>query len=585
MMTRITKVLVSLNDIWATFGHYRNKARLLVMMVVLTSFLDAFSIGMLLPVIEIIVSGETESTFGMLISQFMDATEQKDQLVVTVYMFFLLVLLKNIFVYLKNRVHADLSFGLRGYWMRELMTRYLRSNYSYIIENKQGSLVNNVVVEAEKAHFCLKFLVQFISSILLSLSMVAVLLMISWEITLSLLLVVLLITLILKNTIGSYSRRIGSKKIKYAREVGNLVSESIAGIKQVKTLGLEDKILGKVFETVNKYMAVLGNFRVYSAIPQSVSEVLTVFFLVITVNYIVVFTDVEIADLIPIVAIFVVVGNRISVQAGMLVNSSMQILSHVESLRLVHGIVKDSVGSECMDRGAEIDCMPGDIKFEDVSFQYQNGRNVIDGMNFVIPKNKFVFLIGASGSGKSTVVDLLLRLNKPTRGRILFNGMDIDDYNLRAWRKSIGYVSQDVLLFNKSIMENVRDGRSDASDEDVIAACKRVNAHSFISELSSGYDTEVGDRGMKLSGGQRQRIVLARTLLSEPSLLVFDEATSALDEELEREIVEEIKISSRGRTVLFVTHRLSTLVHADFVYVIDDGTVEQVDPDHISQLS
>ena len=573
MYEQIIKVLVSLSDIWDTFGHYRNKARLLVLMLVLTSFLDAFSIGMLLPVIEIIVSGEAESTFAKLITRFMDGSEQKDQLVLTVYIFLALVILKNIFIYLKNRVHADLSFGLRGFWMKELMTRYLRSNYSYIIENKQGVLVNNVVVEAEKAQFCLKFLVQFISSVLLALFMVVVLFMVSWEITLSLLLVVLLITFISKNTIGSYSTRIGSKKIKYAREVGNLVSESIAGIKQVKTLGLEDKILGQVFDTVNKYMAALGNFRVYSAIPQSVSEVVTVFFLVITVNYIVVFTDVEIADLVPIVAIFVVVGNRISVQAGMLVNSSMQVLSHVESLRLVYGIIKEDMHSEDMDGGVSLDCLNSDIQFEDVSFDYNNDHRVFEKINLVIPKNRFVFFVGGSGTGKSTLVDMLLRLNKPTDGRITFGGNDIQQYNIREWRSNIGYVSQDVMLFNKSIMENVREGNQFATDDEIVSVCKRVNAHDFISDLPDGYSTEVGDRGVKLSGGQRQRIVLARTLLSDPKILIFDEATSALDEKLESQIVREIKCSSNGKTIIYITHRLSTVVHADLIYKIENGTV------------
>lgn len=584
MIKRFKNTLMSLNGLWETFEHKKNIALLVLFMIVVASMLEALSIGMLLPVMEIIIEGNTDSKFGSFILSMFDDLTQEKSLAIVLILFMFLVFIKNIFIYLKNKASAKLSFGLRGYWMDELMKKYLKSSYSFIVNRKQGTLINNVLVETEKAQLCLKFLIQFMSAALLSVFMLAVLLMISWKVTLAILLVVGIFSLLSNKLIGSYSRRVGEEKLKCAKSIGNQVSESITAIKQVKTLGMEPRILNSFSKVVADYIKTLSDFRVNSSLPQNVGEVFVVFVLVATVLYVVTFTEADIKSLVPMVAVFIVVGNRISVQVALLVNSSMQILSNIVSLRRIYGLVKDDVEFEELDKGCQLKSLDGDIEFRNISFSYNKEHDVFRNLNFVIPRGKMVFLIGDSGSGKSTLVDLLLQLRQPQSGLITVGDRPLSTFSIESWRKTIGYVSQDVMLFNKSIKENIRDGMPDSSDDEIKNICKRVNAEEFIQILPDGYETNVGDRGVKLSGGQNQRLVLARSMLHDPELLIFDEATSALDQKLEQEIIKEIKSSSAGKTILFITHRLATAKFADIVYRLDEGQIVKIPKSTYSEL-
>ncbi|MDB2464697.1 ABC transporter ATP-binding protein/permease [Amylibacter sp.] len=561
------------NELWSAFEHKKGSALLLLFMIVISSFLDAISIGFLLPVMEVIIEGNTDNSYlDHLLSKFNGLTQEKT-LVIVLGIFLLLILIKNIIIYLKNRIMANLLFGLRGYWTSELMNKYLHSNYNFILNSKQGTLINNVLVETEKAQICLKFLVQFVSAAILSTFMVGVLYFISWQMTTIMLLVMVLVVFIFYNLVGAYTRKVGAEKLKYAKSIGNQVSESIIAIKQIKTLSMEGRISKSFSGVVDKYVKTLSDFRVNSSLPKIISEVLVVFLLVMIVFCMINFTNYDIKNLVPIIAIFIVVGNRVAVQASLLTNSSMHILSNWVSLKRIYGLVKDDVGREVLEEGSVFEAFNCDIVFKNVSFSYGADHKVFEQLNFKIPKGKFVFLIGESGSGKSTLVDLLLLLQAPQSGSIVAGANDLSKINIKSWRSNIGYVSQDILLFNKSIRENIRDGKCSATDREVEEICKLVNANEFIQRLPNGYETNVGDRGAKLSGGQSQRLALARSMLHDPNLLIFDEATSAMDQKLEEKIIQEIKLNSAGKTVLFITHRLATAVHADVIYRLAGGKI------------
>ncbi len=549
---------------------------LLILMVVITSFLDAFSISLLLPIIQTVIGGES----GGVISDFLlapfEAYDKSEVLVFMIIIFFLLIVLKNILTYITDRFQFNLFEGMRGHWMKELMTHYLYAKYDFFENHKQGDLVNNVLVETDKAFFCLKFVIQFISSAILSALMLVVLLLTSWVVTLALTSVMLLLTLSSNVLIKKYATKVGQKKIKHARYLSNTVSESIFAIKQIKAMGMENGVLDEYNNVITKYVKVLSDFRVFSSLPKKLSEVVIIFILAVVMIYAILILNIDINNLVPVIAIFVLVGNRVAVQVSMLVNSRMHVLSNYESLRRINKLVREGCEQENLTAGYEFNNLDGDIIFQDLLFSYKDKSTVLDSLNFIIPKGKFVFLIGDSGSGKSTIIDLLLRFRDPNLGRILINDNDLLEYSAISWRKCVGYVGQDVMLFNTSILENVRFGSLDASDDDVVSVCKKVHAHEFIQKFSEGYNTNVGDRGMKLSGGQKQRLALARAMLRNPQLIIFDEATSALDQELEEKIIQEIKSESVGKTVLFITHRLSTSKHADLVYQLKDGKVLKV---------
>jgi ATP-binding cassette subfamily B protein/subfamily B ATP-binding cassette protein MsbA len=214
-----------------------------------------------------------------------------------------------------------------------------------------------------------------------------------------------------------------------------------------------------------------------------------------------------------------------------------------------------------------------EIRFEDVEFEYREGRPVVRDFNVVVPGGSVVALVGRSGAGKTTVTDLVARFHDPTRGRIVVNGSDIRDFRLRTYRDLLAIVQQDVFLFDGSVRDNIAYGRHDASDEEIEDAARRANAYEFIVRLPDQFETFIGERGVKLSGGQCQRLAIARAVLASPQILILDEATSNLDTESEQLIQESMAALLAGRTTFVIAHRLSTIRRADVILLMEEGRI------------
>ena len=233
-----------------------------------------------------------------------------------------------------------------------------------------------------------------------------------------------------------------------------------------------------------------------------------------------------------------------------------------------------------------LDTIQKDIVFQNVSFSYQSDEEhfVLSHLSLVIPKGQTIALVGPSGGGKTTICHLIPRFYEMNEGAILIDDIDIRKYSRYSLRKQIGLVQQDVFLFAGSIKENIAIGNLDATDEEIIEASKKANIYEFIASLPEGFNTYVGERGVKLSGGQKQRISIARAFLKNPPILILDEATSALDNVTEMQIQQALEQLSEGRTTIVVAHRLSTVKHADHIIVIDkNGILEQGNHDALIQ--
>ena len=227
-------------------------------------------------------------------------------------------------------------------------------------------------------------------------------------------------------------------------------------------------------------------------------------------------------------------------------------------------------------KAIELKNAKGDITFQNVSFQYEDTTEaVLSHINLHIKEGEYIALVGTSGVGKSTLCSLIPRFYEVTEGQILIDGWDVRDFTMRSLRNNIGIVQQDVYLFAGTVMDNIRYGRPDASDEEIVLAARNANAHEFIMNLPDGYDTYIGQRGIKLSGGQKQRLSIARVFLKNPPILIFDEATSALDNESEKVVQESLEKLAKNRTTLVISHRLSTIRNAERILVLTENGIAE----------
>ncbi len=278
---------------------------------------------------------------------------------------------------------------------------------------------------------------------------------------------------------------------------------------------------------------------------------------------------------IGVMSAFVLYMERLYGPLRRLVNSSTTLTQSIASMDRVFEFIDEKYDITDKEGAQVVKHVDGKMTFDRVSFSYGANQPILEDIRLDIPAGQTVALVGMSGGGKSTLVSLIPRFYDVTGGRILLDGKDIRDLNVRSLRDKIGMVLQDNILFSDSVKMNIKIGNPNATDEEVIEAAKAANAHEFILNLEHGYDTEVGERGVKLSGGQKQRIAIARVFLKNPPVLVFDEATSALDLESEHFIQEALEKLAHNRTTFIVAHRLSTITNADNIVVIEEGRVKE----------
>lgn len=256
-----------------------------------------------------------------------------------------------------------------------------------------------------------------------------------------------------------------------------------------------------------------------------------------------------------------------------IVESMTELQRSLASMERVFDVLESPIDKPDRETAIDVDPFVETIELKDVRFAYNEGEEVIKGVNLAVPGGSVVALVGKSGAGKTTVTDLIARFYDPTSGQVLLNGRDLRDYKIQSFRQLLGVVQQEVFLFDGTVFANIAYANSHASRDAVIQAAQQANAHDFILDLPDGYDSLIGERGVKLSGGQRQRLSIARALLADPKILVLDEATSNLDTQSEQLIQNAMQELLKNRTTFVIAHRLSTITHADQIVVIDDGRV------------
>jgi len=275
---------------------------------------------------------------------------------------------------------------------------------------------------------------------------------------------------------------------------------------------------------------------------------------------------------VPVMGTFVFSAMKVIPRISGMSHKHMIIMETWPNLEAIYEFLTDAQYLKMVDGTRDFDSLMSDIVFDDVFFSYYQGQRLVEELNLTIQKKKVTALVGHSGSGKSTLVSLLLRYYDVTGGRILVNGYDLREYKRETLLQKVGYVSQDTFVYNETIRENIAFG-GDYSDEEITEAARKANIHAFITGLAEGYDSVVGDQGIKLSGGEKQRIAIARALVRRPEILVLDEATSNLDNESEAIVQDSINRVSKNVTTFIIAHRLSTIRKADAIYFMSGGRI------------
>ncbi|SFF01774.1 ABC transporter ATP-binding protein [Alteribacillus iranensis] len=356
--------------------------------------------------------------------------------------------------------------------------------------------------------------------------------------------------------------------------------ERVQGMNVIRSFALEDYEQKQFDERNNQFLDRAVDHTKWNAKTFAVVNTITdiaPLIVILTAGYFVITSGLAVGEMVA----FVSYMERLYNPLRRLINSSTTLTQSIASMDRVFEFVDEKYDIQDHERAVPLEHTSGSIEFENVSFSYEESVDkVLKNIHLAIQPGETIALVGMSGGGKSTLVSLIPRFYDVTAGAIKLDGKDIRDYKVRTLRDKIGMVLQDNILFSDSVKMNIMMGNPDATDEEVIDAAKAANAHHFICDLPDGYDTPVGERGVKLSGGQKQRIAIARVFLKNPPILIFDEATSALDLESEHLIQEAMEALAKNRTTFIVAHRLSTITHADRIVVVEDGQIKETGSHH-----
>lgn len=479
-------------------------------------------------------------------------------------------LLLNYFIQYQGHV---MGVKMQAQMRREMFDHLQKLPYKYYDDHETGKIMsrmtNDLFEVSELAHHGPENVIITSITVIASFIYLAT---INWLLTLIIFLCVpflFVVALMLRKKMRDAFKR--SREA--AAEINGALESSITGIRVTKAFTNADEERRK-FE-IGNHEFVESRRDAYRSMGQfhsSTSFITNVFNVVVLLagGFFLFFGKIELADY----SAFIVSVNLFLTPMTTLIGFMEQYQNGVTGFSRFLEILAEEPENEAPN-ARPLENVEGTIRFEDVHCDYSTGRDVLRGIDLNIEKGKTFALVGPSGGGKTTICHLIPNFYPVSRGNIYIDGTNINEITLDSLRKSIGIVQQDVYLFNASVRENILYGRPDATDEEIIEAAKRANIHDYIMQMKDGYDTEIGERGVRLSGGQKQRLSIARVFLKNPPILILDEATSALDNATEILIQEALDELCRGRTTIVVAHRLSTIKNADEIAVISEGRITE----------
>ncbi|WP_432352810.1 ABC transporter ATP-binding protein [Sporosarcina sp. A2] len=466
-----------------------------------------------------------------------------------------------------NKILYDIRQNLYGH-LQKLSLRYYT-------ETRAGEVISRIINDVEQTK---NFVMIGLMNVWLDLAtiLIAVTIMLTMDVPLT------LVTLLafpfyaysVKHFFGKLRKLTGERSQALAN-VQSYLHERVAGVSVIKSFSLEEIEQKRFDETNGQFLDKAIEHTRWNAKAFAVVNTITdvaPLLVIAYAGYQVINGDLSVGTMVAFIAYI----DRLYNPLRRLVNASTSLTQSFASMDRVFELMEEPYEVTDKNDAVALPKIQGEVKFDHVDFAYEKeGFPILKGMNFTVKPGETVALVGMSGGGKSTIVSLIPRFYDVTGGAIKIDGYDLRDIQTKSLRDQIGLVLQDSILFSDSVRSNISMGKPDATEEEIVDAAKAANAHDFILDLPEGYDTKVGERGVKLSGGQKQRLSIARVFLKNPPMLILDEATSALDLESEALIQESLNRLAHDRTTIIVAHRLSTITHADKILVIDHGELKE----------
>lgn len=421
-------------------------------------------------------------------------------------------------------------------------------------------------------------LVQRVGGAIVNLCVIAVLtallFLISWQLTLAALVLLFSITVLLKRRFSIRTKQAGKDVVVAMAQLNSIGLERLSAIELIHLFSRERHSITLFRNALSAYQNAMTHQNKLLSLTRPLFNALNAVVLGLLLLASTFFLPTQAEAWAGLLAIFLAIVFRLMAPVATLNDVRVQVATFYPALRSVLDFLRREDKPYLQNGSIRFEKLNEQVALEHVTFFYDPDEPpILSDVSFQIPKGRMTAVVGPSGAGKTTLGNLITRLYDCHTGRITVDNVDLQDLDVVSWRSHIGVVSQDTFIFNATVIANLRFAREDATEEEIHHAARLANAHDFITNLPQGYETLLGDRGVRLSGGQRQRIAIARAILSDPQLLVLDEATSHLDSETERAIQQAIQRVSQGRTTLVVAHRLSTIRHADNIVVLANGQV------------
>ncbi|MEM1505442.1 ABC transporter ATP-binding protein [Domibacillus sp. 8LH] len=526
-----------------------------------------FGIPLLLPIL-------IKYVIDDIIGGSMSAADKKEQLYLVIGLMLVLFIIVRYPVEYYRQYFAQWTGSKILYDIRDQLFAHIQKlSFKYYANTRAGEVISRVINDVEQTK---NFVITGLMNVWLDAATIVIAAIIMMTMDIKLTLVALVVFpfygLSVKYFFGNL-RRLTRARSQALAEVQSHLHERVQGMPVIKSFAIEPVEQERFQKHNQNFLQKALDQTAWNAKAFAVVNTLTDIAPLLVIGY----AGLQVIDgnlTVGTMAAFIAYIDRLYNPLRRLVNSSTTLTQSIASMDRVFELLDEKY--DITDKKGALECrsVKGDILFEHVDFRYDEKEElVLRDIDLHVKAGETVALVGMSGGGKSSLVSLIPRFYDVTGGRILLDGTDIRDFKVRSLRDKIGMVLQDNILFSDSVRENILLGRPDATEEEVVEAAKAANAHDFIMALPNGYETKVGERGVKLSGGQKQRVAIARVFLKNPPLLILDEATSALDLESEHLIQEAIEALAKTRTTFIVAHRLSTITHADRIILIEHGEV------------